>query len=203
MQTQQKQVLHKITYMQIEGDELAAWLNRNPKSRLARHFTFFSMSRNIVKAGQYPAMSQADAKSVLFGARRATRKRTLPGKPFNPAKAYNIKARLHFLIQPDGTYNLRLLPVGNTDSALLLVLQLSGARQLHRLIQCVKCGRWLFARIGLQKFCSPSCQRNYFRSSESWKEKRKLYMRQYRAQERERNTLGMLQAKKARREGER
>jgi len=141
------------------------------------------------------------AKARLKGPRKKVR----PFRFFNPARAYNVRIRLDFrtevkhpwlerLILPAGTpgyragpdwipgYSiLRILPVGSTDSAMLLIIQLGFARQLHRLRSCAQCKRWLFARRGIQRFCSQSCQKKFFQSGESWKEKRKLYMRQYRA----------------------
>lgn len=126
---------------------------------------------------------------------KGPKKKVLPLPFFNPAHRYNVRIHLDFrtevehpflgrLILPAGTPGgaiLRILPVGSTDNAMLLVIHLASARQLHRLRACAQCGRWLFARRGIQKFCAQSCQKKFFQSCESWKEKRKLYMRQYRA----------------------
>jgi hypothetical protein len=123
---------------------------------------------------------------------------------FNPARPYSLRIHLDFrtavehplarLILPAGTQGwragddwipgdpiLRILPVGSTDSAMLLLIKLAGARQLHRLRACAQCGRWLFARRGIQKFCAQRCREKFFESRDSWRQRRKFYMRQYRA----------------------
>jgi len=139
------------------------------------------------------------ARARAIGARKKVRASGF----FNPARAYNMRIYLDFrtavvhpgfgrgrLILPAGTLKygempgdpiLRIVPAGSTDAAMLLVIQLAGARQLNRVRACLQCGRWLFARRGIQKFCGQSCQKKFFQSHESWKEKRRLYMRQYRA----------------------
>jgi hypothetical protein len=51
---------------------------------------------------------------------------------------------------------------------------------LHlRIRRCKNCTRWFFARFRHQSYCQEKCQREHFRSSEEWKEKRRVYMRRY------------------------
>jgi hypothetical protein len=106
--------------------------------------------------------------------------------------------------QPGGPYGLRMLPVRDADSALLLALLLSGPLQLHRLRLCGQCRRWFFARRSLQRFCSGNCRK---RSSEARepvelrREHRAEYMRSYRETLRQNPTLIVRQNR--RKEGDR
>jgi hypothetical protein len=115
-------------------------------------------------------------------------------------RPFNLRFRLQQLIAPGGEYRFVACSMHDQDSALMLLLQLAIARQLHRVRQCAQCYRWLFARRGIQKFCSVDCQRKFFKSTESWKVKRKLYMRQYRADQGERDRRARGQAKSVRKE---
>lgn len=106
-------------------------------------------------------------------------------------RPFNLRFRLQQLIAPGGEYRFVAHSMNDQDSALMLLLQLAIARQLHRVRQCAQCGRWLFARRGIQKFCSASCQQKFFKSSESWKEKRRDYMRRHRRREKERDAFAI------------
>jgi hypothetical protein len=60
---------------------------------------------------------------------------------------------------------------------------------LERVRQCVCCGRWLFARFIHQRFCGQPCQLKAYKSSEDWKEHRRKWLKQHRAEAR-RGSLG-------------
>jgi hypothetical protein len=224
------------TFMQREGDALAEWLDKHPRSQLARHVAWFLISRDVIPAVQDTSPVQGEDRSAIhasladFGGRlreavkrekaararvKGPKKKVPPFSFFNPARAYNVRIRLDFrtevehpwlgrLILPVGAPGnaiLRILPVGSTDNAMLLVIQLGFAGQLHRLRSCAQCKRWLFARRGIQRFCRQSCQKKFFQSRESWKEERKLYMRQYRAAKRESERAALRQAAGTRQKG--
>ena len=57
---------------------------------------------------------------------------------------------------------------------------------LRRLRLCFlsECRRWFFAAIDHQKYCSENCRQRQAAHSERFKEKRRLYMRDYRIKER-------------------
>jgi hypothetical protein len=65
------------------------------------------------------------------------------------------------------------------------VLGLLEEETLHRLRLCLRseCRRWFFAAIDHQKYCSGSCRQRHAAQDEAFKEKRRLYMRKRRRDE--------------------
>jgi len=61
--------------------------------------------------------------------------------------------------------------------ALELILKLTEMGRLTRLRRCGNCGRWLYARIRHQNFCSLKCQQKNYAKSPEWKVHRRAYMR--------------------------
>jgi hypothetical protein len=66
--------------------------------------------------------------------------------------------------------------------ALEVILDLARAGEVHRLRHCLQCGSWLYAKFEHQHYCSINCQQKHYASSELWKAKRRVYMREYRRQ---------------------
>jgi hypothetical protein len=65
------------------------------------------------------------------------------------------------------------------------ILELARQGLVHRLRQCKRCRSWYFAHFAHQRFCTGSCQQANLRKSESFKAKRRVYMRDRRRSERE------------------
>jgi hypothetical protein len=63
--------------------------------------------------------------------------------------------------------------------ALQMILDLARAGYLKRLRPCVHCGKWVFAKVKHQNFCSKKCQQKHFTQSEEWRAHRRKYMRGY------------------------
>jgi ribosomal protein S27AE len=64
--------------------------------------------------------------------------------------------------------------------AALRVVDLAREGYVTRVRQC-PCGKgWFFAKFRHQVFCGLKCQQQYFRTSEQFKAKRRVYMRKYR-----------------------
>jgi hypothetical protein len=61
---------------------------------------------------------------------------------------------------------------------LMRILRLMELGLLDRLRRCT-CGKWLMARIRRQAFCSTACRQAHFRSTESYRKKRREYMKKY------------------------
>lgn len=68
----------------------------------------------------------------------------------------------------------------NDGMALQALLDLSRAGYVSRLRRCSRCGKWFYAKVGHQAFCSTTCQQMLYAHSEEWKAKRRVYMRKYR-----------------------
>lgn len=62
---------------------------------------------------------------------------------------------------------------------------------IHRVRQCQRdtCRRWFFGKTDHQKFCSDLCRKNSFETGAEFKEGRRLYMREYRRKERQKDQL--------------
>ena len=70
--------------------------------------------------------------------------------------------------------------------AILLISDLARAGLWHKIRRCQHCSGWLLAKFSHQKFCSHSCQQNYFRSSEEYKAERRAYVKDLREKEKKR-----------------
>ncbi len=53
--------------------------------------------------------------------------------------------------------------------------------------QCRECGKWLFALVDHQSFCSDSCRKRHASHDQDFREKRRVYMRAYRRAEKEKD----------------
>ncbi len=60
---------------------------------------------------------------------------------------------------------------------------------VHRIRRCYfsKCRKWFFAKTDHQKYCGDNCRQHDAAQGESFKEKRRIYMKKYRNEEAERN----------------
>jgi hypothetical protein len=85
----------------------------------------------------------------------------------------------------------RPIEVKNTAmGAMYFVLALLESGTLRRLRRCQRseCRRWLFAQTDWQKYCSQKCRQMESAQAERFKEKRRLYMRSRRREEKERES---------------
>ena len=65
------------------------------------------------------------------------------------------------------------------EDAILRIMDLAREGILSRVRRC-SCGDWFFAKFSHQKFCCTRCQQDYYRSSEEYRAKRRLYMKNLR-----------------------
>jgi hypothetical protein len=80
------------------------------------------------------------------------------------------------------------------------VLRLASYGFLDRIRECLTCQRWLYAHPSHKKFCNSACQLKYFASNPSQKEKRAVYMRRYRIDQREKTERALRVARRPRSE---
>jgi hypothetical protein len=59
--------------------------------------------------------------------------------------------------------------------------------RLHRIRQCFQCQRSFYAVTDHQKYCADNCRKRHAAYGQSFKEKRRLYMREYRSKEKTRD----------------
>jgi hypothetical protein len=77
--------------------------------------------------------------------------------------------------------------VDSESAAVGLLLNLARQGVVHRVRECLNCGRWFFARFEHSKFCQRKCQLKHYQSDPKWKTHRREWMRGYReTQERRR-----------------
>ena len=72
---------------------------------------------------------------------------------------------------------------------------LSGPARILRFRKCRECARWFYAVKDHQIFCRESCRKRQAAQGESFKEKRRIYMKKYRSDEAERDARAMRLAK--------
>lgn len=70
-------------------------------------------------------------------------------------------------------------PIALLSAQVRCVLQLIEQRSILKLRRCQECTAWFFAQFSHRKFCKTSCQTKHFAGSEKFKEKRRMYMRDY------------------------
>jgi hypothetical protein len=80
------------------------------------------------------------------------------------------------------------------------VLRLASYGFLDRIRECLTCQKWLYAHPSHKKFCSSACQLKYFASSPRQKEKRAVYMRRYRVDQKEKMERALTVARRPRSE---
>jgi hypothetical protein len=66
------------------------------------------------------------------------------------------------------------------SNALSCVVTLAQQGTLNRMRECLRCGKWYYARFRHQRFCSTKCQQAHYWSSPEWKAHRRVWMRNYR-----------------------
>ena len=66
------------------------------------------------------------------------------------------------------------------SEAITSILWLLERGELHRLELCFSCKKWFYSLRRGQRFCSQACRQKEHSQSETFKEKRKEYMRTYR-----------------------
>jgi hypothetical protein len=71
------------------------------------------------------------------------------------------------------------LPSSGTGAEMFILIQLARAQLLDRLRKCAKCGTWFFARRPRAKFCSTSCRKAEFRSTEEFQKQNEKYQKKY------------------------
>jgi hypothetical protein len=76
------------------------------------------------------------------------------------------------------------------------LLKLVTAGRLHCLRRCRQCQQWFFAFTDHQKYCNDNCRKRHAAYGESFKEKRRIYMRDYRRREKAEDEAAKLRAKK-------
>jgi hypothetical protein len=183
------------------GLMLVAWLNKSAGKRdydvIVR---FLQELQNISEQLEtaYETASVDDEGNVLRGVWR------VPGKPFprkpgsvdgyELTKKYAKQVRFINSVLRSFARPEPLEFMGMVGDAVLwdkAYAENRGSLQVNRIIslsriglhfrvrRCKNCTRWFFARFRHQLYCQEKCQREHFRSSEEWKEKRRVYMRRY------------------------
>lgn len=76
-----------------------------------------------------------------------------------------------------------------TTGWMYIVLELLQSGNLYRLRRCqrVECRRWFFAQTDWQKYCSRNCRQLEAAQGQTFKERRRAYMRVYRSNEKARD----------------
>jgi hypothetical protein len=119
------------------------------------------------------------AKKKHILARELARNRFIPIVWVNSRGQWYVSWR----IQGRGAKKIRVIRgVMEFDdgAALQLILTLARAGYLKRLQRCTCCRAWIYVKFKHQHFCSTKCQQRHYAKSKEWKEKRRLYMREYR-----------------------
>jgi hypothetical protein len=96
-------------------------------------------------------------------------------------------------------YDVRAWTSQMPPTAMWLLLARMRSGEIQRFRKCDDCGLWFYAKREHQRFCKDSCRKKYASKSAEYRTKRKLYMRGYRRQEKQRDKQAMAQLKLKRR----
>jgi hypothetical protein len=106
--------------------------------------------------------------------------------------------------QPEPHFKVRyLMFAGNSDDAALAMEQyatqwiVDHIDAVHRIRRChfPECHKWFFAKTDHQKYCGGNCRQRDASQGESFKRKRRVYMKKYRREEAERDAKAKRHAK--------
>lgn len=102
---------------------------------------------------------------------------------------------------PDGCFDIQYLFFSpNNDAApecIAVSFVMDYIHAVHRIRRChrLECRKWFFAVTDHQKYCGDTCRKRDAAHSESFKEKRRIYMMKYRSEEADRNEKAKRMAK--------
>jgi hypothetical protein len=100
--------------------------------------------------------------------------------------------RVMYLVAPDRCFDVQYHFVVTKETAsegTAMAWLLDHIDTVHRIRRCrlQECRKWFFAVTDHQKYCGDTCRKRDAAQGESFKEKRRLYMRKYRGEEAERS----------------
>lgn len=158
-----------VVFMGTEGDTLAASLNKNPKSPIARWVEHYQAWRQ----DRIPNRPRGP-KPVSHRARK-----------LSPPDHFNVSFSLQRVIDSMTEGGVRVVPDNADFGEVLLFIKLSDAQQLYRLRRCEHCRTWYFARRDAQRYCRARCGHKARISRVPVKvrrQKQAAYMKRYRRQ---------------------
>jgi hypothetical protein len=114
---------------------------------------------------------------------------------------YKCLPVVRYLAAPDRCFDVRYLFLAANDGAVSECQAISWVIDhidaVHRIRRCrrLECRKWFFAVTDHQKYCGDSCRKRDAAQGESFKEKRRLYMKKYRSNETEKDAKAKRLAK--------
>ena len=96
--------------------------------------------------------------------------------------------------QPDGdlfTWRARSTRADWENSFVMWVLRLRARGDISLIRSCRNCEQWFYAVTNHQTYCSDRCRQQFHSRDESFKVKRRLYMRRFRKNEKSKNLAVM------------
>jgi hypothetical protein len=99
------------------------------------------------------------------------------------------------LMGSGSNFDIRYETISETEESALESLAvrwaLENVNAIQRVRQCQRqtCRQWFFGKTDHQKFCSVKCRKDFFETGAEFKEGRRLYMREYRRKERQKDQL--------------
>lgn len=97
------------------------------------------------------------------------------------------------------TWNARTIQSDWENRFVFWMLNLRASGDISLIRTCRNCKRWFYAVTNHQTHCTERCRQQFHSKDKSFKEKRRLYMRRYRKDEKSRNLAALQLVKKDRR----
>jgi hypothetical protein len=100
-------------------------------------------------------------------------------------------------LNPAFSYHAKTLEEQHENWCVWWITELVRQRNILRVRPCVECGRWLWAVRDHQRHCSDTCRKKHASHNPTFKEKRRLYMRKHRQDEKVRSAAMLARVRKS------
>jgi hypothetical protein len=162
------------------GEFIANWMEKNAKTQSGQ-----SVAILLARLTRLAEIMQS-SKAWRAGLIDATRIREAMEGAELLNEAFNVAAEIRRQQVP--SYNAAQssweLTETHDTAAMRAVLDLLWAGVLDRLRKCKQCCCWFYAHFRHQRYCKPSCQHAFYKSTAEWRSHRRGYMRWYRSVQR-------------------
>jgi hypothetical protein len=159
---------------------LIDWLNHSRSESVRRVLEIIDLAQQAYRIADEARQDSTDEQYFSCGCRLDPVLSKLNTVLFR----YECKARTYFHNASVARHYLFFARRRGRDPEVIAVAFLiENLDVVHRVRRCGECERWFFAVTEHQKYCSDNCRKRHAAYGQSFKEKRRLYMREYRRKE--------------------
>jgi hypothetical protein len=170
------------------------WLLNGKPSRVRERVTWIvDACQQVIRLDQQLKLSTTPgAKDTLFREVSKTMKDL-----HSRVATYRCVPLVRYTAEPDRCFDVQYQFLAASEGAkpecVAVAWLMDHIHAVHRIRRCrhAECRKWFFAVTDHQKYCGDRCRKRDAAQGESFKEKRRIYMRKYRSEEPERNARSL------------